>query len=156
MITNSKRLQRSKKDSMLFGVAGGMAEYFDIDPTLVRIGWVVLIFASAGTALLAYIIFAIIMPQEEFSDAEPSEVVRENLSDLPGEAAEAISRNRNTEKWGTRRNLFALILIGIGGVFLLANLDFFFWWRWDILWPLVLIGIGAALLFGRFWRRGDD
>ena len=51
MTANHRRLYRSKTDSMLFGVAGGMAEYFDIDPTLMRAAWVVLIVASAGAAL---------------------------------------------------------------------------------------------------------
>ena len=156
MATNSNRLYRGDKDSMLFGVAAGLGEYFDIDPTLVRIAWIALAIASAGAALIAYILLAIIMPKQGSAAEQPSRVLRENLSELPEDAAEAISRNRNTERWGAPRNLFALILIGIGGVSLLANLGFFFWWSWDIMWPLVLIGIGAALLFRRFWRRDDD
>lgn len=46
---------------MVCGVCGGVAEYFDIDPSLVRIGWVILGFA-AGSGILAYFIAAIILP----------------------------------------------------------------------------------------------
>ena len=56
---------------MLTGVAGGMAEYFDIDPVLARLVWVVFCFVTAGMGLLLYIVFAIIMPRQETIDAEP-------------------------------------------------------------------------------------
>ena len=57
-----KRLTKSY-DKKLCGVCGGIAEYFNIDPTLVRIGWVLLVLC-AGTGVLAYIIAAILMPEE--------------------------------------------------------------------------------------------
>lgn len=56
-----KRLYRSRQDRMICGVCGGIAEYFDLDPTLVRLGWLVL-FAFAGSGIIAYIIAAIIIP----------------------------------------------------------------------------------------------
>ena len=56
-----KKLYKSNKNKMLDGVCGGIAEYFNIDPTLVRLGWVVFC-ALGGSGLLAYIIMAIIMP----------------------------------------------------------------------------------------------
>lgn len=58
---NGKKLYRSDENKMLAGVCGGIAEYFNIDPTLVRLGWVVFC-ALGGSGLLAYIIMAIIMP----------------------------------------------------------------------------------------------
>ena len=58
-----KKLYRSKSDRKLAGVCGGIAEYFNVDPTLVRIGWVIASFAF-GCGLLAYIICAIIMPNK--------------------------------------------------------------------------------------------
>lgn len=57
-----KRLYRSTKDRMIAGVCGGIAEYFAIDPSLVRIGWV--IFSCMGAGVLAYIICAVILPNE--------------------------------------------------------------------------------------------
>jgi phage shock protein C len=57
-----KRLYRSGKDKMLGGVCGGIAEYFDVDPTLVRLLWVILTLIY-GVGLLAYIIAWIIIPR---------------------------------------------------------------------------------------------
>lgn len=58
-----KRLYRSQHQKMLAGVCGGIAEYFDIDPTLVRIGYVVLSFLVALLpSILFYIILMLIMP----------------------------------------------------------------------------------------------
>ncbi|MCI6732600.1 MAG: PspC domain-containing protein [Lachnospiraceae bacterium] len=57
----SKRLYKSN-DKMVDGVCAGIAEYFDIDPTLVRLGWV-LFCALGGSGFLAYIIAAIIIPR---------------------------------------------------------------------------------------------
>lgn len=57
-----KRLTKSY-DRKLCGVCGGIAEYFNIDPTIVRLVWLLLVLC-AGTGILAYIIAAIIMPEE--------------------------------------------------------------------------------------------
>lgn len=59
-----KRLRRSCRNSMLAGVCGGIGEYFDIDPTLVRLAWV-LFSCLGGSGVLAYIIAAIIIPKDE-------------------------------------------------------------------------------------------
>lgn len=58
----SKRLYKSNTDKMIDGVCGGIAEYFDIDPTLVRLAWVLLC-AMGGSGFIAYIIAAIIIPR---------------------------------------------------------------------------------------------
>lgn len=59
----NKKLYKSSTDKKLDGVCAGIAEYFGIDPTLVRIGWVILS-AAAGSGIFAYIICAIIMPRK--------------------------------------------------------------------------------------------
>ena len=58
---SGKRLYRSNRDKMLAGVCGGLAEYFDIDPTLVRIAWVFFTFLG-GSGILLYIIALIVIP----------------------------------------------------------------------------------------------
>ena len=58
----NKRLYTSNENKMLDGVCGGIAEYFGIDPTLVRLGWAVFC-AIGGSGILAYIIAAIIIPR---------------------------------------------------------------------------------------------
>ena len=62
---NEKKLYKSSTDKKLAGVCGGIAEYFNIDSTLVRLGWVV-ISLLGGSGLLAYIIAAIIMPDRPY------------------------------------------------------------------------------------------
>ena len=57
-----KKLYKSNRSKMLCGVCGGVGECFTIDPTLVRLGWVVFC-ALGGSGILAYIIAAIIIPQ---------------------------------------------------------------------------------------------
>ncbi len=59
----SKRLYRSRKERMVCGVCGGVAEYFNIDPTIVRLVFLLFVF-WAGSGILAYILAAIIMPDE--------------------------------------------------------------------------------------------
>lgn len=60
-IMSDKRLYKSSVNYMICGVCGGIAEYFNIDPTLVRLGWVLFSFMG-GSGILAYIVAAIIIP----------------------------------------------------------------------------------------------
>lgn len=62
---NEKKLYKSSTDKKLAGVCGGLAEYFNIDSTLVRLGWVVFGLLG-GSGLLVYIIAAIIMPDRPY------------------------------------------------------------------------------------------
>ena len=62
---NEKKMYKSSTDKKLAGVCGGIAEYFNIDSTLVRLGWVVFSLLG-GSGLLAYIIAAIIMPDRPY------------------------------------------------------------------------------------------
>jgi phage shock protein PspC (stress-responsive transcriptional regulator) len=58
-----KRLLRSKKNKMIAGVCGGIGEYFGVDPTVIRLLWVLFTLFSAGAGILAYIIAWIIIPE---------------------------------------------------------------------------------------------
>ena len=58
-----KKLYKSNKNKILDGVCGGIAEYFNIAPTLVRLGWVVFC-ALGGSGVLAYIVAALIIPRD--------------------------------------------------------------------------------------------
>ncbi len=61
---NKKRLYRTEgNEAKLFGVCGGIAEYFNVDPTIVRVAWAVLAFAY-GTGILAYLVCALCMPKK--------------------------------------------------------------------------------------------
>ena len=57
-----KRLYKSNENKMIDGVCGGIAEYFDVDPTLVRLAWIFFIMCG-GSGIIGYIIAAIVMPE---------------------------------------------------------------------------------------------
>lgn len=59
-----KKLCRSVSNRMVCGVCGGIGSYFNIDPTLVRLIWVIASFVGVGSGLLVYIIAAVIIPEE--------------------------------------------------------------------------------------------
>ena len=63
IMANGKKLYKSSSDKKLAGVCGGIAEYFDVDSTIIRLAWVIFTFAG-GAGLLAYIIAAIVMPSK--------------------------------------------------------------------------------------------
>lgn len=65
MENNFKKLTRSKESRMLCGVCGGLGEYVGIDPTVVRIIWLIASICSAGTGLIAYFIAAVVIPEKE-------------------------------------------------------------------------------------------
>lgn len=64
MNNDYKKLEKSRTNRMICGVCGGIGSYFGVDPTIIRILWVVFCVASCGTALLAYFIAAVVIPEE--------------------------------------------------------------------------------------------
>ncbi|MDA1240467.1 MAG: PspC domain-containing protein [Chloroflexi bacterium] len=129
-----KRLTRSRDEQMISGVAGGIAEYFDLDPVLVRVALVVLAFVSGGAAILGYIVAWIVMPEGDgratvmAADGSVTEVVAPRRSS--GAAAGIV--------WG-------LILIGIGGAVLLARLDIRIP-EWNAILAGSLIALGVLII----------
>jgi phage shock protein C len=123
----TKRLYRSRTDSTIAGVCGGLGEYFGIDPTFIRILTVILVFAH-GVGLLGYLIAWIVIPRRP---AEASAESREK-----GEKVEYASWNRYIPG-------AVLILLGL---FFLAR-RFYWWWDIERLWPLLLVVIGIFLVF---------
>ena len=146
-----RRLYKSRKEKMIAGVAGGIAEYFDVDPVLVRIGSVVLGFLN-GVGVLAYIILWIVMPAGTLVAAP---VVGADLSDafdgsapvpegVPVSKAEAAKRSNNAAF------ISGSLMIGLGVLFLLDNLFPVF--DFGELWPLLLIILGGGLLWNSIKR----
>jgi phage shock protein C len=71
MQVNPRRLYRSR-DRQLAGVAGGMGEYLNIDPTVIRILWILTAIVSGGLAIIAYIVLAIVVPEDPWVAAGPA------------------------------------------------------------------------------------
>ena len=138
---NSRKLYRSRKDKMLGGVAGGLAEYFDIDPTIVRIIFVVALFVGGG-GFLAYLIMWIVVPEEPFVIVTPdASAAQPEAGTTTGPDPQIVYQNQHRHRRG---GMFGFILIIVGGLFLLDN--FFPRFCFEDYWPLILIAIGAGLL----------
>ena len=162
-----KRLYRSRSDRMIWGVCGGLAKYFDIDPTIVRVLAVLSIFIS-GFGILAYIILAIVVPLEPLPDSketQPRDTIRENIEEMKDTARE-LGRDLRSTSGGAeseseevartrhrRRNVLGIILIAVGIFSLVGSLNLFSWFRWGNLWPLVLVAIGALIIVSSRRRR---
>ena len=153
------RLYRSRSDRMIWGVCGGLAKYFDIDPVIVRIIAVLLVFAS-GAGILAYIILAIVIPLESSEVTEPKDVIKENVEEMKETASQLGQEIRSTfvreedtseetdKARYRRRNALGIILIVLGILFLLASFNIFWWFRWAYLWPIILVAIGLLIILG--------
>ena len=156
MNAQPKRFYKSATDSMLFGVAGGISEYFDADPTLVRLAWVLAGIASEGLALIVYIVLAIIMPRQSYHAPAPAVSHGGEIEVEDSEAGESDSEESSpsqTMRRTGRLSMFGIILIVIGALLLLSNLGLLHWWRWDIALPVILILAGLVILAGRLTRR---
>jgi phage shock protein C len=148
-----KRLYRSRKNRMLGGVCGGIAEYFEIDPVIIRLIAVALFFVG-GSALLAYIIALIVIPYEPIEIA-----TSENKSSTPA-AASAPAPAGAPQRSGDSVPLFlGILLIALGALFLMHNLPIFsptyFWARHYVrhfFWPSILIVFGVFLI-ARGWKK---
>jgi len=158
-----KRLYRSQSDRMIWGVCGGLAKYFDMDPTIVRIIAVLTVFIS-GAGIIAYIILAIVIPLENSKSAEPRDTIKENVEEIKETTSELGREIRSTLTGKTdaeeeteirhrRRNIFGIIIVVIGVLLLLGSLDVFWWMRWTYLWPLIIIAIGLIIVFSNRRKR---
>jgi len=70
-MNNVKRLYRSVNDRMLAGVCGGIANYLNLDPTVIRLLFVLALFVTAGTMFIAYLVMWIVIPEEPFLPPTP-------------------------------------------------------------------------------------
>src|SRR5215203_6700825 len=127
-----ERLYRSRDDRMLLGVAGGMARFFDLDASIVRIVWALLVLAG-GAGLLLYIVAAIVIPEAPVGVEPPSAERGVTRAAGDGEPGTAPSSTGSTgPAWGycagvDRRQrgggavLLGLVLVAVGGWFLLQR-----------------------------------
>jgi phage shock protein C len=76
----SKRLYRSRRDRMLAGICGGLGEYFDLDPTLIRVATVLLFLVTGGMLIIAYVILALVIPNAPLSAESSDAAARPALS----------------------------------------------------------------------------
>jgi phage shock protein C len=124
----AKRLYRSTTNKIIGGVCGGLGEYFDLDPVLVRVITVLFFFAT-GFGILAYGIGWIIIPKRPLGE-------------------EPVPSNHKYSSWS--KYLPGLILIAIGVILLIH--EHWFWFDWGQFWPIILIVVGLAIILRRGHR----
>lgn len=153
----TKKLHRSQRDKIIAGVCAGLAEYFAVDPTIVRLIFI-LITLLWGSGILIYLILWLLMPKNPNEPAlideekmkefvqdvkEKAQDFKESLKKESG-AAELKSKDINKRRGG----ILGWILIIAGGLLLLKNI---FPWTFGFYasryWPVVFLVIGIILLF---------
>ena len=165
-------LTRSRDDRMLAGVAGGLAELWDADPSLVRFVWLILAVVTGGIALVVYIVMAIVVPEADDVAWLGAPMTGTGPAGMPGPATQAgptgwsvpydaraerraARAARRAERRARGDSTLPIVLGGllviIGIVFLLREwlpqIDF------DWVGPTVLIALGVLLLVSAFGRR---
>lgn len=127
-----RQLTRSREQRIVGGVCGGIAEFFGLDVFLVRLLWV-LLSCFAGSGIFLYLALWVIIPQE--GAVYPSPI-------MPAVDLEELAKRRTAVGW---------VFVALGSVLLLQQ--FFPWFKWKNLWPLLLIFAGGWLLFQ---QRGGE
>ncbi|NCU38303.1 PspC domain-containing protein [Candidatus Saccharibacteria bacterium] len=141
-MSESKKLYRRPKQGKIFGVAAGLAEYFELDVTLLRIILVVLVIAGAGFIIPIYLLLALLLPtnEAEAQSGISATSVQSNLSEL--------SREFTASGVGDRAKHYLGIGLIVVGVWLFLGRLFPEAIRlgWEFFWPTALILVGVLLL----------
>lgn len=131
-----KRLAKSLNNKVFSGVCGGIAEYFDVDPVLVRIAFVIAFFVN-GIGLIAYIVGMIAMPKPDYRNYYPPAAQTDGNDN---EHISAVAPEMKKEK----SPVFGFVLVALGILLLLHN--FFSFITMKAMFPVVIIALGAAIL----------
>lgn len=129
-----KKLYRSNQDKMFAGVCAGIAEYYGLDSTLVRLAFVLLTLAYGG-GLVAYIVCAIIVPERPIGYEDSVDFV-----DADGNKV----KNDPTTTQKKTKQFIGIFLLAIGVLLLFDKL--FWWFDKGIIWSIGIIAVGAFLL----------
>lgn len=133
--TKPSQLYRSETDRYLGGVCGGIATYFNIDSTLVRLLFIAIILLG-GSGILIYLLLWVIIPSESAKNKSILEVTMKKIEDKP-ETSENVRRSKSV--WG-------LLLIGVGILMLLDNFGIGRYLMLEKTWPSLFIILGLIIL----------
>ncbi|MDY0015786.1 MAG: PspC domain-containing protein [Bacteroidales bacterium] len=137
-----KKFTRSK-DRKIAGVCGGIAEYLNIDPVIVRAVFLCLLFFG-GSGFIVYLILVVVMPEQDPNYTGYVEVNEDEEKKTENTETENIMNEIPKKALNTGSLIFGLLLILAGVFFFLRN--FFPFFRFEYCFPLVLIVVGILLI----------
>ncbi|AGA68501.1 putative stress-responsive transcriptional regulator [Desulfitobacterium dichloroeliminans LMG P-21439] len=148
------KLYRSGTDKKLGGVCGGLAEYFDIDSTLIRLV-VLLAFFMGGVGLLLYIVAWVVIPENPSyrsgatyrNGGNVVDDMKESVQDI-GSSAQSFAHDLKSVNPSHRKRYIGIGLMILGVIFLLDQW-FPYVFDWGKMWPLILILMGIGIILRR-------
>ncbi|MEK7104303.1 MAG: PspC domain-containing protein [Patescibacteria group bacterium] len=150
MDNQTKKLHRSKTEKVIAGVAGGLGEYFGIDPVLFRILFVFLILWG-GAGILFYLILMFIIPGEGGQSAK--ETIKEAAGELRYKAQEVAGTIKQEAQdiqqqswWTSRKHVLGVVIMLAGLIFLLNQLFPMRFLKFNFIWPVVVMLVGFFVL----------
>jgi len=137
----AKELYRDKQRASIGGVCAGLADYFNIDVTLIRALFLVALFGFGSGVLLYIILWAVIPERKDYVYSEPVDyTINEEGKAEPSKKTFKIKKENESVIGG-------LILITLGVIFLAD--EFVPWFDFGKLWPLILVAVGAGILWNQ-------
>ena len=145
-----KKILRSIDDYMVAGVCGGLADYFNIDSSLIRIIFILLILCGGGGVLIYFILWLVI-PKEDGEEIEINreEKIKEFAKDVKSKAksmAKEIKKDTKIKKSGKKINVLGVVFVLIGIVAIWNQISPMVI-NWDFFWPGLLVVMGVLILF---------
>lgn len=143
----NKKLYRNNEDSIIAGVCGGLADYFEIDVTLVRVIFVLLLIGG-GSGFLIYLVLWLITPvkgEEEIDFKEEAGELLEKTAKKTKTMAKEIKKEIKVSKRHPG-SIFGLILMSLGILILIEKIVPVYI-NWEYVWPIILVAFGAYLVF---------
>ncbi len=137
-VTDRKDLYRSDNNRVIGGVAGGLGEYYNIDPTIVRIIFI-LLSIYGGSGIFIYLVLWLLIPRKSQGHGDTNKTIKENIAEMKSTAHDLAKENNS-------RKIVGVFLLIFGFAFLLDNfgvIDLGSIWRF---WPVLLIIAGYLIL----------
>jgi len=168
----TRKLYRSRTDSRISGVCGGIADHLDTDPVIIRLAFIGLTLIAPPAGIIGYLACWLIIPEEPPAHPAGGEPAPSGPDPGPHPGPEDARPARDTspagsgdaDRGGDGTVVAGAILIAVGLFFLMLNFGLFDWglfrfWRWRTVWPLIVIFLGAAIVLRSLrpaGRPGED
>ena len=138
-----KSLRRSKEHRIVAGVCGGIAEYFETDPVLVRLIFLA-ISLMAGSGIVLYLLLIVVIPEKGYRTSLAEKELCKLKEDFN---REEMPKYKHDQHYSHTRGVFGFFMIIIGLMVLLDNM--FPELRVASFWPMILIFLGLAIMMGK-------